>query len=166
MPKDKKIPKTKQKKDELSELKQKCEEYLAGWKRAQADYQNLQKQTAEEKAELIKYANGNLITSLLPILDNFNVALTQAEKDKDNPWVKGFEYIKKQLQDFFTDLGVKEINPHGEMFNPEFHEAVESASLSDKKDGEIIECKRSGYLLGDKVLQAAKVVVNNLENKA
>lgn len=157
------------KKDNLktkkSEWQNKCDEYLAGWKRAQADYDNLKKETTKEKSEFAKYANANLIIELLPILDNFKSAFSQIpENEKDSSWVTGFSYIMKQMEDFLKSNGVESIKTVGEKFDHNLHEAVEEKKVEEKKDGVILEEKRSGYKLHDKVIQVAKVVVNNIQD--
>lgn len=136
--------------------------YKSLYLRALADYENLQKQIAAEKSEFAKYVNANLISELLPILDNFESAFTLVpEEEKNNSWVVGLQYIKNQMEKFLTDNGVEKIKTVGEKFNPEFHEAVESEDF-DKSQKEDIVLKeiKAGYKLYEKVIQAAKVVVN------
>ena len=90
------------------DLEKKCEEYLNGWKRAMADYQNLVKDVAKERLEFVKFANQSLILEFLLILDNFKLAFSKIpEKEKDGAWVVGFSHIKKQLEDFIQrELGL------------------------------------------------------------
>lgn len=152
-------------KKELEELRQKCEEYLNGWKRAQADYQNLIKETAKQKEFFIKAANENLILDLIPVLDNFKIAFCQIPKEKENSaWVIGFNHIKKQLEELLCGFGLEEIKTIGAKFNLLEHEAVGEKLVEDKADGVIIEEKKPGYKLNGKVVQVAKVVVNLLQN--
>ncbi|MBI5077580.1 nucleotide exchange factor GrpE [Candidatus Falkowbacteria bacterium] len=156
--------------NELEELKKKCDEYLNGWKRAQADYQNLVKETAKQRLEFVKYANENLILELLPILDNFEAAFSQIpETEQTSATVVGFSHIKKQLEDFLKENGVERIKTIGEKFDPMSHEAVlkdvEAAAETEIKIDEsaeqiIVKEIRPGYRLNKKVVQAAKVVVS------
>ncbi len=126
--KEVKRPKVKGKSKE-EDLKQKCEEYLNGWKRAQADYQNLVKEFDAKRIDYVRYANANLIMEILPVLDNFKAAFSQIpENEKDSPWVIGFGYIKKQLEDFLAQNGVETIKTVGEKFDPGLHEAVEDSA--------------------------------------
>lgn len=142
------------------DLNVKCEEYLGGWRRAQADYQNLVKETEIRKIELIRYANEDLIREILPVLDNFKTAFRQIpEKEKDSAWVVGFSYIKKQLEDVLKNHNVEEIKTVGEQFDPVHHEAVEHVQRDGVKSGEVIEERKAGYKLNGKVIQVAKVVV-------
>jgi len=150
--------------DKEQDLKVKCREYLSGWKRAQADYQNLQKEFGKKKKEYVQFANANLIMALLPIMDNFKSAFNQIpEQEKDSAWVTGFSYIKKQLEDFLRQNGVENIPTVGQRFDPELHEAVENDQGFDqeKQEGLIIKEMRPGYKLNGRVIQAAKVIVNS-----
>ena len=145
---------------EMEILQKQNEEYLAGWQRAQADYQNLVRETGKQKSEFIDYANQNLILSLLPILDNFKLAYNQIPGDRQNDaWVVGFSYIKKQLTDILTEHGVEEIKTVGEKFDLHCHEAVATEKDESQEEGIILAEKKPGYKLKGKVIQVAKVVV-------
>ncbi len=158
------MDKKKKKTSKDEELKQKCEEYLSGWKRALADYQNLQKETAQQKASIIQNANLGLILELLPLLDNFKTAFSQVpEKEKDSPWVIGFSYIKKQFTDLLVEYKVEPILTVGQKFNCLEHEAVAHESDQQQEDQIILAENKAGYKLNGKVIQVAKVTVNNLE---
>lgn len=145
---------------EVEALQIKCDEYLNGWKRAQADYQNLVKENRAKQIELIQYANEDLIRELFPVLDNFKAAFRQIpEAEKNSAWVVGFSYIKKQLEEVMRNHNVEEIQTVGKEFNHEEHEAVEHVKKEGVKSNEIIEERKSGYRLNGKVIQVAKVVV-------
>ena len=155
-----KIRMTKEKKDKKQENEKKnkcpqCEEYLNGWKRAQADYENLKKQTILEKEEFVKFANLNLIISLIPVYNNFKLSFEHLPDEiKENNWVKGIEHIEKQFKQILEQNGVEEIKPkEGEKFNPEMHEAVESKG----KENKIKKMLSCGYKL--RVFIPAKVIV-------
>jgi len=180
-----------QKSGSITELEKKRDEYLNGWKRAQADYQNLVKEFEGRRNDYVRFANANLIIELLPILDNFKAAFNQIpEVEKNSPWVTGFQYIKKQLEDFLTREGVETIKTVGEPFDHVLHEIVDeevvenapldpdvgetgatsaaAETLADKQgdiDGSasvrqvVTKEIRAGYLLNNKVVQVAKVVV-------
>ena len=145
----------------MTEKKQKkckeCEKNLAGWKRALADYENLKKQTLKDKEEFAKFANLNLILSLIPVYNNFKLSFDHLPKDlKDNDWVKGVEHTEKHFKQVLEQNGIEEINPKkGEDFNPELHEAVKSNGKGHKID-KSISC---GYKLKGRVFLPAKVIV-------
>jgi len=160
------MDKKKKTNEELETLQKQCEEYLNGWKRSLADYQNLQKETAQQKSEWIKSANSGLIISLLPILDNFKMAFRQIpEAELNSPWVIGFSHIKKQLESLLSEYGVESIATVGSMFNFLEHEAVGSESDETKEDQIILNENKPGYKLNGKVIQVAKVTVNEINNE-
>ena len=146
---------------ECEKLRSQAEEYLNGWKRSRADYENLQKEMQKEKSEFARYANANLIIELLPIMDNFKMAFKQIPQAEENSaWVIGFSHIKKQLSDFLASNWVTEIKTINEKFDPTVHEAVETKKIEGVEAGVIIEERAAGYKLYDKVIQAAKVIVS------
>ncbi|OIP79796.1 MAG: nucleotide exchange factor GrpE [Parcubacteria group bacterium CG08_land_8_20_14_0_20_48_21] len=145
---------------ELLEAQKKCAEYLAGWKRAQADYQNLKKETEIQKAAWIKFAHDQIITELLPVYDNFKMSLMHVpDNQRDSQWVVGLTHIKTQMQHVLQDNGVAEIQTVGKSFNPENHEAIEAVATNAYEPDIIVEELKPGYTLHDKVIQAAKVKV-------
>lgn len=161
---------------ELETAQEKMQEYLDGWKRAKADYLNLKKEAEQRHQDLIKFANASLILELLPVLDNFKLAVCHIPaEEKKADWVIGIMHIKKQFEDILKNLGIEEINTIGEKFNPALHEAVgREEKYEEGKEGEegkddqeveegtgdiIVKELRAGYTLHGKVIQAAKVIV-------
>jgi molecular chaperone GrpE len=124
-----------------------------------AEFDNFRKRTAKERIELFTTASKDVITSLIPVLDNFERAL-QAQKTSDDD---GIMLIYKQLKGELEKKGLKEMeDPKGKALDTDFHEAITNIPAQDKKDiGKIIDVIEKGYLLGDKVLRYAKVVVGN-----
>ncbi len=102
------------------------QEFLEGWKRCQADFENYKKRQEKEKKEIVLFSNLNLIGQLLPVVDNFNASTAHIPEDqKDNAWVTGIMYIQKQLETVLADFGVTDLEVKvGDKFNPEIHEAV------------------------------------------
>ncbi len=139
----------------------KCEEekneYLEGWKRAKADLINYKKEETERTAKLIEYIEKNNILELLPILDNIEIA--EKNISSENEWTEGFSNIKKQILSFLEKKGVKPINTKGQLFDPNFQEAVEIIPDPNQKSGIVLEEVQKGYLLGEKVIRPAKVKV-------
>jgi len=158
-------------KKEWEELQQEKKENLERWRRALADYENLQKQSREERERLVTEANQNLMRSLIPLLDNFSMAIDHVPEDlEDNNWVEGVTYINRQMLDLLKEEGLEVLNPEGEDFNPELHEAVETSNGAEDTDqdeeskGEegtpkVKEVIQPGYTFHGKVLKPAKVVV-------
>lgn len=143
---------------ELEETRKRAEEYLAGWKRAQADYQNLVRRTAEERKQTVEYANETLLMELLSVADNFESAWKSLpEKLKDDAWVKGIEYIKNQFDAFLEREGLTAIDTVNVPFDPTIHEAVDGKH--DTHTPRVTAVIRKGYRLGNKVIRAARVTV-------
>ena len=149
-------------KKQIKELKKKADEYLAGWKRAKADYINRERGIAKEKDSWIKFANLELILPLLQILDSFNQSLEQSpESLKENSWVKGIFQIKQQFENFLKDQEVERIKTVGEKFNPKLQEAIErKAKKGQSQQNIIVKEIQAGYKMKGEVIRAAKVVIN------
>ncbi|MFH1597523.1 MAG: nucleotide exchange factor GrpE [Patescibacteria group bacterium] len=146
--------------EEIEILKTKMAEYLDGWKRAKADYLNQKKETEAQLKDTVMFANASLIFELLPVMDNFDRAMSHvAKKDKDTDWVKGVVQIQKQLEDILKIEGVERIKTVGEKFNPEVHEAITMEDKKEEESGIISEEMEAGYKLNEKVLRPAKVKV-------
>jgi len=146
---------------EITNLKTEIAELKNGWQRTQADFDNFRKRTQIEKAELIKFAGGDLIVQLLPVLDNFNRALAHKPKElTNNEYVKGLEYIKIQLEQALKSQGLEIIDVKiGDVFNPQIHEAISTFENPKFKTDQIINIVENGYLYNDKVIRPAKVQV-------
>jgi len=166
--KEKKEELKEKKEENLEELKKKLEEctklkdeYLAGWQRARADLLNYKKEELERIGELIKYADVGIISKILPILDNFEIAEKKLPENlKNDENIKGLLQIKNQLQDFLKSQGVEEIKCLGEKFDPNFHEIVEEVEAKEKESGIVLEEIQKGYLFHDRLLRPAKVKIN------
>jgi len=147
-------------KKELEKCEKKRDEYLAGWKRARADFINYKKGEIERVGELMKFAATGLILKVLPILDNFDLAEKNLSEDsKKEESIKGFLQIKTQIKDFLEEQGIDEISCLEEKFDPNFHEAVEEVEMKDKESGIIIEEIQKGYKFQGRVIRPNKVKV-------
>ena len=124
-----------------------------------AEFDNFRKRTAKERIELFSTASQDIMTSLLPILDNFERAF-KANQPKDDD---GILLIYNQLKTELEKKGLKEIeNPIGEELDTDFHEAITKIPTENKKEkGKIVDVIEKGYLLGSKVIRYTKVVVAN-----
>ena len=145
----------------IDDIKKVADEYLDGWKRAKADYLNYKKEVEKRQQEIVEFANARMIADLLPIYENYKMAVKHipADRAKDD-WAVGLVYIQSQFQSFLNNLGIKEVKTVGEKFNPEFHESVASvASENDHPPDTIIEEVQTGYTLHGKVVVPAKVKV-------
>jgi molecular chaperone GrpE len=146
-------------KQALAEEKKKAEDYLASWQRAQADFINYKRRTEQERQEFNRFANANLILSLLPILDDLDRALNSVPpKSGKHSWLEGIQLVDRKLRSSLEAQGLTPIMALGEPFDPNFHEAIRQ----DKgKEGVVVEEFQKGYMMHDKLLRPAKVVVGN-----
>ncbi|MFH0928011.1 MAG: nucleotide exchange factor GrpE [bacterium] len=142
-----------------------CPEYLAKWKRALADYQNLQRQVGREKEEYAAYALWKVVGEFLPLFDHLSVAL-KAPPNSENyeAWVRGVALVGQQFEEALRELGVKKIETIGKIFDPAKHESVGSRSESEKEAGAILEEQSPGYEMNGRVLRPARVIINEENN--
>jgi molecular chaperone GrpE len=127
--------------------------------RSAAEFDNYRKRMDRERRELSEYAAADVLTDLLPILDNFERAL-QAPAGADGDAVrKGIELIHKQMLDVLRKRGVKPVEALGADFNPNFHQAVIHEASADHREGEVMQEMQRGYMLGERLLRPAMVKV-------
>lgn len=140
--------------DKLSELNDK---YL----RLHAEFDNFRRRTNKEKLEIISSANAGVLKDILPILDDFERAITNNEKVHDIDAVKeGFKLIHHKLKLSLESKGLKEMKTQDEHFDSELHEAIANVPAEKKKhSGKVVDTLEKGYYLNDKVIRYAKVVV-------
>jgi len=145
----------------LAEEKKKSEEYLASWQRAQADFINYKRRTEQERQEFNSFANANLILGLLPVIDDLERGLDAVPpKYAKHDWVEGVRLVERKFKTILEGHGVKPIKALGETFDPKFHEALRQDS---GEEGLVLEEFQKGYMLHDKLLRPARVVVGNGE---
>lgn len=135
--------------------------------RGHADLANARRRHDEERLNFQRQANSRLLVGLLPIVDELNLAVNHLENgatasmsDASDSWTEGVRLIQRKLAAFLESQGVARIECLGEPFNPELHEAVGMAQVAAAASGSIVEVLRQGYLLHDRVVQVAQVVVN------
>jgi len=126
-----------------------------------AEFENYKRRTAKERIELFSTASEEVMISLLPVLDDFDRASVEIEKDKDNEILKGVLLIKNKLFDSLKSKGLDLIEvKKGDEFNADDHEAVTQIPAPNKKmQGKIIDVIEKGYKLGEKVIRYPKVVI-------
>src|SRR3989339_2118356 len=149
--------------NEIEDLKKQVAENLAGWQKALADYQNLQKEHEKKLTNLKTFLSLDIVSQLLPIFDNYKIALNHIpEADKKQAWAIGLEHTFKLWESFLNEQGVKEIEALGKKFDPEYHESISQVEDENIADQEIVEVKQIGYSYQDQVLRPTKVIINNL----
>lgn len=159
---------SKKKTEEQNKLEERVSELENQLKRAVADYRNLEKRISEGRSELTKWGTGELLVKILPVLDHLEQALGGAsEQERQSGWFKGVELAVKELNQVLQTEGLNEIpadpvtsHGTGSVFDPAFHEAVDTREGENDK---ILEVIRKGYTLNGKVLRPAGVVVGRKE---
>ena len=150
-PADEKTPLEKAE-EELAQMK---DQYL----RARAEFENYRKRTIKEKAELILNGGEKTITAILPVLDDFERALSD-NTDDAKAIKEGMELIFHKFVKTLETLGVKKIETENKPFDVDYHEAIAMVpGVGDDKKGMVIDCVQTGYTLNDKVIRHAKVAV-------
>ncbi|MCX7986231.1 MAG: nucleotide exchange factor GrpE [Bacteroidales bacterium] len=152
--------------EQLQEMKQKYEAEIMEWKdkyiRLSAEFDNYRKRTLKEKMELTRYANEEVLKNILPVVDDFERGIKNLETAADIQAVKdGIFLIYNKFKDFLAQNGIKEITIQDDKeFNTDFHEAITKIPVEDQSlSGKIVDVVQKGYLLNDKVIRYAKVVV-------
>ncbi len=159
---NKKVEEQEEKKEEVSEkdkIKQELEETTDRYKRIMAEFDNYKKRSAKERDSLYHSLVADIVTSLLPTLDNLEKAVNVETEDQN--YKQGIEMVLKQFVEALKALGVEEIETVGNTFDPEYHEAVSSVQDESLGEKEIKEEFRKGYKIGNKVIRHSMVVVAN-----
>jgi molecular chaperone GrpE len=145
---------------ELARARAEAESYLDDLRRLQADFDNYRKRTLREQTARTASASQALVARLLPVLDNFELAVSAAEQSRDfDRMLKGVEMVLGALREVLEGEGLVKIEAEGKPFDPERHEAVIAVEQEDTEPGTIVDIVRAGYELGGKVLRPAMVKV-------
>lgn len=129
--------------------------------RRQAEFENYRKRMERERGEVYQRARAEVLLELLPVLDNFERALSSFESagGDSEAFLQGVQLIHKQLKDAVTRLGLQPVESVGQTFDPHLHEAVTMEASDEHEENTIIEEFERGYKLGDRLLRPAKVKV-------
>ena len=142
--------------EENPELLQLKDKYL----RTLAEYENFRKRSEKEKAQMFELGAKSIIEALLPVVDNFERALSHVqEEEKDSPFVKGIEGIYKQIQKMFADCNIQEIEALGKKFDPALHNAVMTEEEGDAEEDTITQDLQKGYTYRGNVVRHSMVTV-------
>ena len=141
-----------------AELKKQRDDYYDRLLRKTAEFDNYRKRTDRERLQLSDAVAADLLQELLPLVDDMERAL-RAEGNDAEAIRKGVELIHKQLVETLRKRGVRPIDALGADFDPHYHMAVAHEPANDRRDGEVIEEFRRGYMLGDRLLRPAMVKV-------
>ena len=144
--------------DEVEALQKQYEEEHDRHLRAVAELHNYRRRVAQERAQQLQFANEQLLASLLPVLDHFEMALDHAEADS-KAFQQGVAMILQQMRDVTGSFGLEVIPTEGQFFDPERHEALMRVETDELCEGMIVGEVRRGYALNGRVLRAAQVKV-------
>ena len=124
-----------------------------------AEFENYKRRTTKERIELFKTANQDVLQSLLPVLDDFDRALTEIKKTDDNILIQGVELIQEKLKSTLVSKGLEEVEVKaGDAFDADFAEAITQIPMPNMK-GKVVDVIEKGYKLGDKIIRFPKVVI-------
>ena len=161
--KKRKMPKFKKSgdKQKIADLEAEVGELKDKYLRLFAEFDNYKKRTVKEKLDLMRNAAKDTLSSLLPILDDFDRAkLTSEDESTSEVFTEGVEMVYNKLKNAMSTLGVKPMESTGEEFNPDLHEAItEIPAPSEEMKGKVIDTIEQGYYLNDIIIRHAKVVV-------
>jgi len=158
--KQKKVTKSTKKNIE-KELQESLQQEKDKFLRLFAEFENYKKRTTKERIELYSTANQELMTVLLPVLDDFDRGLKEIEKTADTHTLKGIKLIYNKFKGILEQKGLKQIDINsGDTFDVDFHEAITQIPAPSKDlKGKVIDVVERGYKLNEKVIRYAKVVI-------
>jgi len=146
--------------EELEEARRQADENLDGWQRARAEFSNYKKRIEREKREERARITGEIAWKYLGVLDDIDRALKdRPENYEADSWAEGIDLIYRKMRSILESEGVELISAEGELFDPNFHEAISQEETDAHDEGEIIEVIQQGYKIGDQVLRPALVRV-------
>ena len=149
--------------EELQKLEKKNHDLYI---RSQADIDNVKKRFQKEKGELVKYSNELLIKQLLPVIDSLKKAVDHSQNEKSTDALReGVELTLKGLTDTLEKAGLEKVKAIGEPFDPNFHEAISEQEDNTKESGIILKELQNGYILNQRLIRPAMVIVNKNKNK-
>ncbi len=151
--------------EQVEDLKARAEKADDHWQRllrTTADFDNFKKRATREKQDAIKYANESLLEKLIPVLDNFDMALSATQNtntEAAQSLQTGINMIYQQLKNTLVEAGLEEVDAAGKAFDPNLHEAVSQQETNDVPEGQVLQQLRKGYKLRDRLLRPATVIV-------
>ena len=144
---------------ELEKINKELEETTDRLKRLMAEFENYKKRSSKERELLYNSILADVISAILPAVDNLDKAVNTQTKDEQ--YKQGIELVDKQIKDVLNSFGVQKIESVGKKFDPEIHEAVNHVEDPNLGEQEIKDEFRTGYIIGDKVIRHSMVIVAN-----
>ena len=145
---------------EVEEVSREKDQFREMFQRAQADFINYKRRTEEERDELHKHASSRLILKLLPVMDEFNLAIDHAsQSDAGASWLEGIKLIERKLNSVLESEVVTRIEVEGEEFDPLEHDAMAYQESAGHREGQILSVVREGYKMHGRVIRPALVIL-------
>jgi len=151
--------------DELKKGAIEREEFKERLQRASADFSNYQKRAQREIEENKKYSAGSIALDLLSVVDNFDRAIEAARDNVDHEFLKGVKMIMEQLKSTLQKHGVKVIEAKGELFDPNYHDALLEVEDETQPDKTVVDELEKGYMIHDRLLRPTRVRVSRIPDK-
>jgi molecular chaperone GrpE len=146
--------------ERLQAAEAKANEYLEGWQRARAEFANARKRMERERVEARRNATVDVVSRLLPILDDFDRALESVPQEiGDHSWFEGVALVHRKLTTILENVNIERIEAVGQPFDPNYHEAVLQEESDEHDSGIVIRELQPGYKLEDRVIRPAMVIV-------
>jgi len=151
--------------EDLASLQARAAKADANWAiylRTRADLENFRKRVTRERQEAARFASLGLVEKLLPVLDNFEMAISAANQGGDasrDSVLQGVTMVQSQLKGILSEVGVQEIEAAGQVFDPALHEAVAHQEAAEVPEGCVLQQIRKGYRLHDRLVRPASVIV-------
>jgi len=142
---------------QLEEAQAKAAENLDGWQRSQAEFINYKNRVQRDREMDYASMKGDIIKKMLPVLDDLERSL--AHRPEDDSWADGMELIARKFRSVLEAEGIKRIEAEGQLFDPNFHEAISSEPSEEIESGHVIAVVQNGYMLGERVIRPAMVRV-------
>ncbi len=156
-----KVSKKNKSEEELKKIQNELNELKDKHIRLQAEFDNFRKRTLKEKMELMKSAGESILVNILPVIDDFDRAIQMmGAKEEGDPVADGVKLIYNKFQEFLKQNGIKEIDAKEKDFDTDLHEAiVKIPAPSEELKGKNVDVIQKGYMLNDKIIRFAKVVI-------
>jgi molecular chaperone GrpE len=146
----------------LAAARAEAQKNLEGWQRTLAEFQNYKRRVEREQSDLRARITLETLTRMLALIDDFERALDNMPEDLENhPWTSGIRMIQDKFNKLLEEYDVEVLDPLGEMFDPELHQAVGKDNSDEYESGQVIDTLQKGYISGDVLLRPAVVRVAN-----
>lgn len=145
---------------DLEKVRLEADDYLNDLKRLKAEFDNFRKRMQREQADFLKFAAQEVVVSLLPVVDNFERALAhEINSEQIDEFKNGLQIVYNHLLETLAKQGLTSLEPVGEDFDPNRHEALMQVESDDHPEGKVVQVLEKGYALNDRVIRPAKVMV-------